>query len=375
MRLTVSFIFFLIACIFLTIAAERKVIFMIPRHVRRSPGASWHSHMRPPPLRKSHYSADDIYPHLYNRPNSIIYGKPAFRHGGNYLPHGGDDFDQGHEGINNIVVPHGKGITHGISYGHGYIPYDKIKGNFSPLKEGFAENHHLKDSSDDSSYSPLDPSHVSLTTESDTDSFLPGQSGSYDAELTGKTVEDENKLFNSRSLAKTSYGDKLSLDNVNSATAGEEKSIIANDYSTSSHVTQTETTSSPTIFVPSPKIAGSTYGVVIRDSVSLDDYNKKVEELTKSWPGVVNIPGIHGGNIQHVGQNIQQLSISSFPGASFPAASTWTSSLAGSQGYSVREDIVEPEYDFRKMPIQNSPIHSFPSPGSASLPNIQTSYS
>ncbi|XP_051172264.1 uncharacterized protein LOC127288696 [Leptopilina boulardi] len=375
MRLAIFLVFLSIACSFLTIAAERKVIFMIPRHVRRSPGASWHSHMRPPPLRKSHYTADDNYPHLYNRPNSIIYGKPAFRHGGNYLPHGGDDFDQDHEGINNVVVPHGKGISHGISFGHGYIPYDKIKGNYVPLKEGFVENHSSKDSSEDSAFSPIDPSHVSLTTESDTDSFLPGQSGSYDIELNGKTIDDQSKLFNSRSLAKASYGDKLSLDNVNSASAGEEKSIIANDYSTSSQVLKSETTSSTPIFVPSPKIGGSTRGVVIRDSVSLDDYNRKVEEFTKTWPGVVNIPGIHGSNIQHVGQNIQQLPISSFAGSSFPASSSWTSSLAGNQGYSVREDIVEPEYDFRTMPIQNSPVYSFPNPGSATLPNIQSSYS
>lgn len=92
----------------------------------------------------------------------------------------------------------------------------------------FAEHHSSKESSEDSSFSPLDPSHVSLTTESDTDSFLPDQSGYYDSELNGKMVDDQSKLFNSRSLAKASFGDKIPIDNANSASVGEEKSIVAN---------------------------------------------------------------------------------------------------------------------------------------------------
>lgn len=108
---------------------------MVPKQIRRSPVAPWQGHhMRPSQFRKSHHGAEE-YPQYYNRPNNIIYGKHAVRPNINHLPRGGDDFDQDHDGVNNIVIPHGKGISHGISFGRGYIPYDRIKGNFSPVNE------------------------------------------------------------------------------------------------------------------------------------------------------------------------------------------------------------------------------------------------
>lgn len=89
---------------------------------------------------------------------------------------------------------------------------------------------------------------------------------------------------------------------------------------------------------------------------------------------MINIPGIHGSNLAT--QRIQQLPASSFSGSSFPAASPWTSSFAqGRQGYAVKEDLAEPPIDFRTMNVQNSQLHhSFPIPGNANLPNIQTLY-
>ena len=115
---------------------RRRVVLVVPKQIRRSPVAPWQGyHMRPPQFRKSHYAAEEEYPHLSNRPNNIIYGKPAFRPNRNHLPHGGDDFDQDHNGINNVVIPYGKGISHGLSFGRGYIPYDRIKGNFSPVND------------------------------------------------------------------------------------------------------------------------------------------------------------------------------------------------------------------------------------------------
>ena len=152
------------------------------------------------------------------------------------------------------------------------------------------------------------------------------------------------------------------------------KNIFFTDFSTSAQISNTESTSSAPIIVPPARIGGSTHGVIIRDSVSLDDYNKKVEEFTKSWPGIANIPGIHGSNL--AAQTIQQLPASAFPGSSFSAPSSWTSSFAqGRQGYAVKEDLAEPQIDFRTMNFQNSQLqHSFPIPGNANLPNIQAVY-
>ena len=114
---------------------RRKVLLVAPKQIRRSPVVPWQGRIRSPHFRKSHYEANEEYPHFHNRPNSIIYGKPAFRYNKNHLPHGGDDFDQGHEGVNHVVIPHGKGISHGLSFGRGYIPYDNVKGGFTRLNE------------------------------------------------------------------------------------------------------------------------------------------------------------------------------------------------------------------------------------------------
>ncbi|XP_033223515.1 uncharacterized protein LOC117177129 [Belonocnema kinseyi] len=382
MQFAFSCVFLLTVCSSLAIAAHhQRVVLMIPKQIRRSPVAPWQGHhMRPSQFRKSHYGAEEEQPHFYNRPNNIIYGKHTIRPNINHLPHGGDDFDQDHDGVNNIVIPHGKGISHGISFGRGYIPYDRIKGNNSPVNEDHSstENHnHDESSEDESSFSPADPSHVTLTSNSDTDSFYRDQSGAYQSQINGKIKNVDKNLY-SRSI-QNNFGSKNSFDSTNIALSGEEKpSLQVSPDSSESHdfsafqLSETESTSTSPIIVPSVKIGGSTHGVIIRDSISLDDYNQKVEEFTKSWPGVVNIPGIHGSNL--AAQTIQQLPASAFSGSSFPAASPWRSSFAqGRQSYAVKEDLSEPQIDFRTMNFQNSQFqHTFPIPGNANLPNIQT---
>ncbi|CAK9797879.1 hypothetical protein ANTQUA_LOCUS1393 [Anthophora quadrimaculata] len=102
-----------------------KVVLVIPQQTRRM-GPSWR-HVGPPRYRKS---SQEVQYHRYHGPpahyhsKKSLYTSPPF-------PHGGDDFDQGYEHVNHVHIPHGKGVTHAITYGKGYVPYDQIKGTFS----------------------------------------------------------------------------------------------------------------------------------------------------------------------------------------------------------------------------------------------------
>lgn len=66
---------------------------------------------------------DQPAPHFYGPTRPVYHRGPPF-------PHGGDDFDHGYE-VNHVHVPHGKDVSHMISFGKGYVPYDNIRGTFS----------------------------------------------------------------------------------------------------------------------------------------------------------------------------------------------------------------------------------------------------
>lgn len=101
---------------------------MLPQQTRRSigpvHGASW----RPlsPRFRKSSHSGEVQY-HRYHGPPSGHYHSKKPVYSNSPFPHGGDDFDRGYQPVNHVKIPYGKEISHAISYGKGYIPYDKIK--------------------------------------------------------------------------------------------------------------------------------------------------------------------------------------------------------------------------------------------------------
>jgi len=103
----------------------RKMILVVPRQVRRTP--SWKPSTSP--YLKKNYGSNDFPRQTYYSPAHRYYSKKPFRP----LPYGGDDFDQGHETVNHVHVPYGKDVTHGISFGKGYIPYDNIKSSSLPF--------------------------------------------------------------------------------------------------------------------------------------------------------------------------------------------------------------------------------------------------
>lgn len=108
----------------LSILFSSKVVLVVPQQVRRSHAPA----LRPaaPRYRKSSHGGD-LHFRRYHGPyhsKKPLFPNPPF-------PHGGDDFDQGHETVNHVQIPYGKEISHAVSYGKGYIPYDRIKDSLS----------------------------------------------------------------------------------------------------------------------------------------------------------------------------------------------------------------------------------------------------
>lgn len=103
---------------------------MIPQQTRRMGPPPWQSPL--PRSRKSY--ASEVHYHKYHGPPVHYHSKKSV-YGSSSFPHGGDDFDQGYEHVNHVNIPYGKGISHAVSYGKGYIPYDRIKGSVSFNRE------------------------------------------------------------------------------------------------------------------------------------------------------------------------------------------------------------------------------------------------
>lgn len=123
--------------------------------------------------------------------------------------------------------------------------------------------------------------------------------------------------------------------------------------------------------IPSATIGGSKEGLVLRDSVALDEYQQKIQEMTRSWPQfLTNTNPSLANNYQN-----QQLSAGYATGVSpsnsFTGSLTWPLNFAQpKQGYDVKEDTMEPPHDFRTMPIQTSPYHSFSASMNVAVPGV-----
>jgi len=114
--------------------------------------------------------------------------------------------------------------------------------------------------------------------------------------------------------------------------------------------------------IPPTTIAGNKEGIVLRDTVSLDEYHRKLEELTKTWPGVLstgtNAAASFAAPIHQPLQAMHRFPTGGFVGAGFAGGPTggagWLASLQAQskQGYAVREDHGDSmSHDFRTMPI------------------------
>lgn len=110
--------------------------------------------------------------------------------------------------------------------------------------------------------------------------------------------------------------------------------------------------------VPSATIGGSKEGIVLRDTVSLDEYQQKLQEMTKSWPQFLsNAAGSFNSNFHN-----QPVTASYTIAASSTPFNGWSLNFAQPKGYDVKEDTMEPPHDFRSIPIQTNPYQTYSSP-------------
>ncbi|XP_011144928.1 uncharacterized protein LOC105186431 [Harpegnathos saltator] len=384
-------------CVLLLVISEpllvhAKVVVLVSRHVRRSPAVPW----RPPSThyKKSSYSGNDFHRHAYYNYGNRYYNRKPYRP--LPYPQGGDDFDQSHNTANHVHIPHGKDISHGISFGKGYIPYENIKSSGLPfVHERYAGAYERQ---------PIVPNYPStgITSvgqeyaasanahtydSSHIDSFFSDMEGAARSELQNTLKDTRNKYYASRSIEKD-----LSLRNqqaLNNAVEKNRDSLakdneLPKDASPAAYghipavVTAATATNAAAVTgmqgavvlpagIPPATIAGNKDGIVLRDTVSLDEYHRKLEELTKTWPSVLS-NGVRPNSYSSVHQSLH--AVDSFPstglsvdGTGYGSTGTgWMSNFAQSkQGYDVREDHAEStSHDFRTMPIHNTPYHLLP---------------
>ncbi|KYN01060.1 hypothetical protein ALC62_08286 [Cyphomyrmex costatus] len=355
-----------------------KVVLIVPRQVRRSPAVPW----RPPGhYKKSSYGGNDFHRHVVHYGRGNRYTKP-FRP----LPYGGDDFD-GPEVMNHVHVPHGKDISHSISFGKGYIPYDNIKSNNLPfVHERYAGAYGRQPDYPSTSFTSAGQDYaVSGTAHSyenpQLDSYFSDMENTARNELRSSVKDSLNKYYGTRSIEKDlSLRNQQALSSIIEQNKDSLKGAegLSSDAVPAAYAHAASAATSATIPVatgvqgavvvpagiPSATIAGNKDGIVLQDTVSMDEYQRKLEELTKAWPNVL-ATGVNfaaGGPISAPQQLHAGFPTTGLPGVGFGGSSggigNWLPSFAQSkQSYAVREDHGDPStYDFRTMTsVQGTP--------------------
>ncbi|XP_012229619.1 uncharacterized protein [Linepithema humile] len=345
-----------------------KMILVVPRQVRRTP--SWKPSS---PYYKKNYGSNEFHRPTYYSPAQRYYSKKPFRP----LPYGGDDFDQGHETVNHVHVPYGKDVSHGISFGKGYIPYDNIKSSSLPfVPERYAGAYTRQPAAPD--YPPTGFTSVGqeYSASATANSYESPQHDSFFSDMEGAArgdslKENANKYYASRSIEKDltlknqqALSSAIERDKDSKGIEGQHK-IAPTVYG---HIaTDTQGAVILPAGIPAATIAGNKDGIVLRDTVSMDEYHRKLQELTKTWPNVLatGASTAYGGVIPASHQQLHAgFAVTGLPGSGFagPTGGGWIANFAQSkQGYAVREDHGDPAaYDFRTMPIHAASYQHLP---------------
>ncbi|EZA54989.1 hypothetical protein DMN91_009460 [Ooceraea biroi] len=356
-----------------------KVVLVVPRQIRRSPATPW----RPPPHKKSPYGSNDFHhPPYYGSALSTRYytSKKPFRP--LPYPHGGDDFDQGHESVNHVHIPYSKDVSHGISFGKGYIPYDNLKSSSLPfVQDRYAGTYARQPVGPDftpTGFTSVGQEYAASATA--TQSYEGPHVDSFFSDMESATRSDSLKDTAGKYYAARSIEKDLTLRNQQALGAsGAEREDPPSAKGTEvflpkdappaayGHVTGTSGAVILPAGIPPATIAGNKEGIVLRDTVSLDEYQRKLEELTKTWPSVLSA-GTNGAASFVASAPIHQplQAVGRFPtgglvGTGFAGGPTggadWLAGLQAQskQGYAVREDQGDPTtHDFRTMPIHTA---------------------
>ena len=323
----------------------RKVVIVMPRQLmRRSQSPPWRQLMAH--FKKAGYQDHGFPTKKYGYQSGPKYYRPKQLHfAKDQYPHGGDDFDQGHEEVNHVMVPHGKGISHAVSFGKGYIPFDTYKDHrqsTTPHQNYIVEDHHH--TTQDAQYSPtinypVHPGYSRPFLSSQADSYAATEDGNHDEfqkrsqQRAAQNFRNENPSYNFKNIP-SQLGEH---PGVAQPLIGKPSDIFRSSSSIST----------PTI---------NKQPIILRDSLLIDDYNKKLAELTTSWPNLSNNNHLIPGSIL----NTRQGSLGQFDGFSRQFGGLANSHFLinpdqGQKGYAVKEDVVDTPHDFRTMPIQTAP--------------------
>ncbi|XP_050446814.1 uncharacterized protein LOC126849210 [Cataglyphis hispanica] len=338
-----------------------KVLVVVPVHKTRRSPAPWRQHYK-----KSSYGDNDSHHTHGNR----YYSKKPFRP----YPSESNDFDHVYEAENHVHIPSGKDISHGMSFGKPYIPYNSKGSNLPFGHERYAGAYTRQPS-----YPPTDIASVGQQYASahsyhspQVDSFFSDIDGAARGGGLHDNLKDRsNKYYTARSIEKD-----LSLRNQQILSSIAEKDqmtkgaemYVKDIPSTAYHMTSAANIQGAVVLpagIPSATIAGNKNGIVLRDTVSLDEYQKKLEELTKTWPSMLSdaMPSFTAATAIPTHHQLQTgFPTAGLPGsASFGGSTDWFSSFAQpKQGYAVHEDPGDSTtYDFRTMPI-HAAYHQLP---------------
>ena len=179
--------------------------------------------------------------------------------------------------------------------------------------------------------------------------------------------DDRNKFYSSRSIEND-----LHVNSPAELSAAKDQILLLQQKATdlyNSAVPQPQGGVLLPAGVPSPTIGGSKDGIVLKDTVALDEYQQKLQEMTKSWPQFLSNAATALGN-SYQSQQVTA-GYTTDGSATSGALNGWPASFAQSkQGYDVKEDNVEPSHDFRTAPIHSPPYHAFSVPGNVALPAV-----
>ncbi|KAF7988712.1 hypothetical protein HCN44_001285 [Aphidius gifuensis] len=227
-----------------------------------------------------------------------------------------DYFDQGHEQVNH-VIPHGNGIKHAISFGKGYVPHEMLY-----HQSGFSSNE------------PLGIHQFNL------ESYLKNPL---------KKKQQDNYKFQvpqTDLILSKFHPDKNSYNNINKQLFNGFKKYT---YKTDNDGKLASTNLPADRFNKNKEIS--------TDTEFLNDYNKKLIDLTKNWPTALNLQGPTLSSSSSEFKYGKIPNIDNFKQSDLLSESGWLpgSWIQNNKGYAVTEDVEDiPLRDYPNLHIQNS---------------------
>ncbi|XP_011300153.1 uncharacterized protein [Fopius arisanus] len=347
MRLSTIFACVLVTCGPLLAAGQKKMIFVIPRAVRRAQSTPWRQFTRPPLAKAPKFLDNELSSHVghpYPHHKFPTKGQPIFFNQNH--PYS-DNFNQSPDKVNHVVIPGGKGISQAFSNVYAHEP---IKDEGFPDSNGSLEHpeHSL-------------PNYYSHQVTQQTDNYLQHDEETHQHDNQERTDHQRAKYLPSKNpekpFNKVIYGIPKKPYFSPGSFYNKDKSILTGGGSTGDN---------------------NKGGIVLQDGIDLSHYHKKLIELARGWPGGLhsspasalstvvehgNIPGVEGASQQLSGQFLPN---------TFGVAFLSASPQGPQQGYAVEEDVQEElGHDFRTQPIQTVPSANPQDILQAGVPQIQ----